>query len=1248
MRSACGAATLVVLAIVSVAIWTSADRAEDAASALAAEILSATGVEGGLVVHVGCGDGRLTAALHANERYLVHGLDADPASVRRAREFIQSRGLYGDVSVAQWSGDRLPYAENLVDLLVSEAPLRLPKDELMRVLSPGGVAYIRQIDRWQKIVKPWPEAIDDWTHNLHGPDGNPVAQDRVVGPPRHYQWTAGPQWLRSHDTDSSVSAVVIANGRVFYIIDEAPISLAGNNSPPDRWSLVARDAFNGVLLWKVPIAQWGWREWKDRWYTARTDNLPVNLPRRLVAVGDRVYATLGYHAPVSQLDAATGEILREYDGTDDAREILYCDGALVLSVFRDGRLKVMAMEAESGRLLWQTEPTLKGSEQEYLPRWRRRGDEEGPRVDPALNPAADGQVVCLIDGADVVCLDFATGQQRWRTQVGEEELPAKVGTLIVSDGVVLHADPSRLLALSVQTGEQLWSKPKQKLGHLWFEWKDVFVIRGLVWTWSAECDEREFRAGDKSYRRKWPLYVNGYHPRTGELVRQVSTDPIYNAPHHHRCYRNKATLRYILSSRRGSEYVDLAGREHTVHNWVRGTCHLGMFPAYGLQYVPPHPCVCYIHEKINGFVALAPEIPARHASTPAETPFRLDRGPAYGRAARPEAEADLSGDWPTYRADFMRSGAATTEVAAGLTTRWQASVGGRLSAPTVVGDRVFVSAIDQHRVLAFDADGGDELWCFTAEARVDTPPTWHRGTLLLGSADGSVYCLRETDGELVWRFRAAPRRMIGVEGQLESAWPVHGSVVVQDGLAYFAAGRCSHLDGGIHLYAVDAATGEMIHHRLLTGPRMDSGTMADNVTPEQGRITDIMQGDGERIYMRHMAYNADLTDSDMDVDRIRAVGGFLDDTYFRRAPWRFGARRNWGRVIAYDDHFVYMVRMFESLHGLDPDNFFTPGDKGYRLLANPRQEFSQVAVANSESLSPRDTPLTVEAWVLAEQPDGVVLARGGSAQGYTLLVTGGRPQFAVRINDEVTAASADEQIVGRWVHLAGVLTEEHELQVYIDGRLSATARAPSLLGSPGQATEIGADCQTGVGEYESPFAFTGAIDEVSIYHRALTEAEISGHCAHPGRTDAGDEALVLHFSFDDGTATDGSGQGNSGECRAVEPVEGTSGQALRFVGNVGTGWSLYLPVRVRAMVPAGQRLFVAGPPDVVEPDDPLGAFEGRKGGLLWVFSATSGERLAEYELAAPPVFNGMAAARSRLFLTTVDGRLTCMTPTAGT
>lgn len=40
----------------------------------AAEILKATGIKGGIVVHLGSGDGELTAALRANDSYQVRGL----------------------------------------------------------------------------------------------------------------------------------------------------------------------------------------------------------------------------------------------------------------------------------------------------------------------------------------------------------------------------------------------------------------------------------------------------------------------------------------------------------------------------------------------------------------------------------------------------------------------------------------------------------------------------------------------------------------------------------------------------------------------------------------------------------------------------------------------------------------------------------------------------------------------------------------------------------------------------------------------------------------------------------------------------------------------------------------------------------------------------------------------------------------------------------------------------------------------
>ena len=77
------------------------------------------------------------------------------------------------------------------------------------------------------------------------------------------------------------------------------------------------------------------------------------------------------------------------------------------------------------------------------------------------------------------------------------------------------------------------------------------------------------------------------------------------------------------------------------------------------------------------------------------------------------------------------------------------------------------------------------------------------------------------------------------------------------------------------------------------------------------------------------------------------------------------------------------------------------------------------------------------------------------------------------------------------------------------------------------------------------------------------------------------------------------------------------------------------------MICADQRLVVAGPPDIVDPQDPLGAFEGRKGGLLYLVDAAAGKKAAELKLPSPPVFNGAAAAQGRLYVAEEDGSLSC-------
>jgi outer membrane protein assembly factor BamB len=88
-------------------------------------------------------------------------------------------------------------------------------------------------------------------------------------------------------------------------------------------------------------------------------------------------------------------------------------------------------------------------------------------------------------------------------------------------------------------------------------------------------------------------------------------------------------------------------------------------------------------------------------------------------------------------------------------------------------------------------------------------------------------------------------------------------------------------------------------------------------------------------------------------------------------------------------------------------------------------------------------------------------------------------------------------------------------------------------------------------------------------------------------------------------------------------------------------WSKPLPFYARAMLLAGETLFVAGPERVIDLE------ENQPGGpvRLWAVSAADGAKQAEYELEAAPVFDSFAAAAGRLYFTTVDGRVVSLKAT---
>jgi len=870
------------------------------------DVLKGSGIRGGLVVHLGCGDGELTIALRAGESFLVQGLDADPANVEKTRSRIRSLGLGGKVSADRFDGRHLPYVDNLVNLLVAEDLGTVAMPEVMRVLAPSGVAYLKQNGTWSKTVKPWPDEIDEWTHYLHGPDNNAVAHDELVAAPYHVQWVAGPRWARHHNHLSTTSAMVCSGGRVFAIMDFGPIA---SLAQAPEWRLVARDAFSGVLLWNKPIGPW---EGVLRPFRSG----PVELARRLVAVGDRVYVTPGYGEPVVALDAATGRLVRKYGDTNDAVEIVCHRGVLYVVAgsidrgqYAEARRRgaasppprnkrLLAVEAESGKLLW------------------KKADGETGELLPATLGVSDGRAFFQGTG-QLVCLDAATGEPVWKAPrpVAVNRFSWSAPTLVIHGGVVLSADCAvgkrpegttgdgvevrwqltarpenspasrgELVAFSATDGRELWRCPAAQGYNTP---ADVFVADGLVWT--------SYVPG-----RNEPDFAEGRDLHTGEVKRRLDTGPAFTTTHHHRCYRDKATDRFILLGRTGVEFIDLSGAKSQRHCWVRGACQYGVMPACGMLYAPPHACACYIQSKLAGFWALAPRGRTKDevARMNAEG-GRLERGDAYDSVQRSSFITHPSTDWPTHRHDAGRTGRTPTAVPTQLKPAWQTEIGGRLTAPVIAGGKVLVAAVGTHAVHALDARTGKPAWSYSTGGRIDSPPTIDGGLCLFGSADGYVYCLRLTDGALVWRYRAArvDRRVVAFD-QLESVWPATGSVLVHEGVVYCTAGRSSFLDGGMSLSRLDVSTG-----KLLGITRFDSRDPETGEEPEAiiedtelpGALPDVLVYDGRHLFLRDKVMDLDGVEQPGYRPHLYSSAGLLDDAWWHRTYWQW-AERTWGRA----------------------------------------------------------------------------------------------------------------------------------------------------------------------------------------------------------------------------------------------------------------------------------------------------------------------------------------------------------------
>jgi outer membrane protein assembly factor BamB len=1287
----------------------------------AASLLATAGVKGGIVVQLGVGDGALATALRASESYQVQALDTDAAKVAAAREAIFAKGKYGPVSVERFDGKLLPYIDNFVNLLVAEDLGTVPMEEVKRVLVPYGVALVKQGGEWKKTTKSWSDQLDEWTHYYYSAKGNAVSKDKQVGPPSRLQWVGSPRWSRHHDRMSSVSAQVTSKGRLYYIMDEGSrISIL----LPSKWNLIARDAFNGTVLWKKPIEKWSEHMWPLK-------SGPTQLTRRLVADGDRIFCTLGIGEPISVVDGGTGQVVRTFPDTKGAEEILHVDGVIYSLVnpkewatadfapkLQQDQQRVaqeyewdkkprslVAVEADSGAVLWKKEQT---------------------KIAP-ITLSADGKRVVFYDGDALVCLDAKTGAQKWASGPAPKRklLEYNFGPRIVLTGeTVLYAggDGSQK-GLDAESGKELWTAPHEKSGYRSPE--DLLVASGLVWN-----------AGTTSGNQSGEFI--GRDPRTGEAKKQFLPDvPDGTYWFHHRCYIAKGTESFLMPSRTGIEYVDLDQQSWDLNHWVRGACLYGVLPANGLTYAGPHNCACYPEAKLDGLNAMSVET-SPWPATPSDEQ-RLERGPAYQSDLSEQSDPT---DWPTYRQNNARSGSSPAPLAKDLGKSWEVQLTGPLSALTIAAGQAYVAQVDAHTLHALDASTGQRRWHFIAGARIDSPPTIARGRVYFGSKDGHVYCLRASDGALVWRFQAAPnlRRHAALE-QIESVWPVHGSVLVENGTVNCVAGRSVFLDGGLRFLRLDAATGRKLAEVVYDDKDPETGgDFQDRHKTLQMPVglNDILSSDGKVMYLRSQKILADGSRIEIgpisanvaeqagtqkgEGRHLFAPMGFLDDSWFHRSYWIYG--KNFagghngyfqagkftpeGRILVHDEKNVYGYsrlpqyykwtttmehQLFSaSVEAPDVDLKAVAAAQGGPKKKQAAEAGAKAAVRaeganvkfDGEKITAGGKPLTIEAWVLPDGPDGVIAQHGGSNTGYALALQEGRPAFSIRAEKVTTTAQAQRALDQGWHHLAGVLTDDQRVILYVDGQLAAEAKANAFPGQPRLGLSLGDAGSSLVSDFGKGAPYTGLLDNFAVFSRALSTAEIVEHANGANFIQRGLPGALVACTFDNGDARDDAGGKLLGAVSGAETGKGKMGAALWFKKPGGAPsvlaqkpgaapaaagpkqgsfvehqWNAKSTVFARAMAMAKDTVFVSGPPDMIDEEyafermaqkDPEifkelaeqdAALDGKKGASILAVNTKNGDVSGDVKLESPPVWDGIAIARGRLYVASVDGKVTC-------
>lgn len=795
----------------------------------------------------------LALELAAGGRIFVHLLDPENSVVEQARIKADQKGLFGrSINIEKSQLDELPYADNTIDLVLaahlSEQGLsKLSLSEILRVLRPRGKALLGTLgepgtqggtlsenqirswlsssgeaewttveDRlgvWAVLTKAPMKGADDWSHWEHGPDNNPVSGDTAIQAPYMTQFMSLPFYI------AMPAITTVAKGRIFTAMGHI-----AHHRREEPWlnTLVAQNGYNGMELWR--------RTLPDGYLVHRS---------AFVATGDNFYMINPDGDGCLVLDPETGkekDRVRIPELTGEWKWMAIQNGILY-SLLGEERDPSQTTIVRSPGIAWSWDDISSGYYDERIPwgfgntimawdlkmrklLWTHR---EEAKIDSRALSIGDDKIFFYCPDSHLGSLNAITGKVIWTND------NPKTRELIEEPGRGLKSTPGwRTSCFCLYTPHALFYQAQTRLNIVAVSNRDG----SLLWHRKKITNNSNMLYTDEKL-------VVGIGPQGS--IQEI--DPLTGITLADLGFRKTGCARLTACrdsyfARGGGDgivrYDRLAGK--VLYNGaVRPACNDGVIPANGLLYVGPWACDCNL--SLIGRVAMCPagnfDFPLRDAKLTrlellAENPSKITPFEITEK------------DWPTYRANNARTACSRATVPAEVTQSWRftSRKSFKPTAPTAAGGLVFIGG-DDCKVRAIDAKTGRLKWVFLAGGPVIQPPTLWQGRAYFGCGDGYVHVLEAATGEPLWRFRSAPvERKIMVYGSLCSTWPVNSGVLVNEGVAYAAAGIIDY--DGTCVYALDAVTGKLKWQNTSSGhldKELRKGVSAQGVlTVSGGRL----------------------------------------------------------------------------------------------------------------------------------------------------------------------------------------------------------------------------------------------------------------------------------------------------------------------------------------------------------------------------------------------------------------------------